>query len=60
MIVLCAQLCGIEDWIGIEDFAHENWLRRFLELSNRIPSHDTFSDVASLPDTSETLEVALI
>lgn len=47
MITLCAVLCGFEDWVSIEDFAHENedWLRRFLPLPNGIPSHDTLSDV---------------
>lgn len=47
MITLCATLCGYDDWVSIEDFAHENeaWLREFLPLANGIPSHDTLSDV---------------
>lgn len=47
MITLCAVLAGYEDWVSIEDFADANepWLRRFLELPNGIPSHDTLSDV---------------
>lgn len=47
MITLCAVLGGFEDWVSIEDFAYANegWLRRFLELPNGIPSHDTLSDV---------------
>lgn len=47
MIVLCAVLSGIEDWVGMEEFAKEKeaWLREFLELANGIPSHDTLSDV---------------
>jgi len=47
MIVLCAVLSGIEDWVGMADFAEEKetWLRRFLELPNGIPSHDTLSKV---------------
>lgn len=47
MIVLCAVLSGIEDWVGMEEFAEgkEGWLRGFLELPNGIPSHDTLSDV---------------
>lgn len=47
MLTLCAVLCGDEDWVSIEDFGHENeaWLRKFLELPNGIPSHDTLSDV---------------
>ena len=47
MIVLCAVLSGIEDWVRMEAFAEEKegWLRGFLELPNGIPSHDTLSDV---------------
>jgi predicted transposase YbfD/YdcC len=47
MIVLCAVLSGVEDWVGMEAFAEEkeDWLRGFLELPNGIPSHDTLSDV---------------
>lgn len=47
MIVFCAVLSGIEDWVGMETFAREKeaWLRQFLELPNGIPSHDTLSDV---------------
>ncbi len=47
MIVLCAVLSGVEDWVGMADFAEEKeaWLRGFLELPNGIPSHDTLSDV---------------
>ena len=47
MMVLCAVLSGVEDWVGMEAFAEEKetWLRGFLELPNGIPSHDTLSDV---------------
>jgi predicted transposase YbfD/YdcC len=47
MIVLCAVLSGVEDWVGMEIFAREKetWLRRFLDLKQGIPSHDTLSDV---------------
>jgi hypothetical protein len=47
MIVLCAVLSGVEDWVGMEEFARnkEAWLRQFLTLPNGIPSHDTLSDV---------------
>jgi len=47
MIVLCAVLGGVEDWVGMEAFAEEKeaWLRGFLDLPNGIPSHDTLSDV---------------
>jgi predicted transposase YbfD/YdcC len=47
MMVLCAVLGGIEDWVGMETFAEEREarLRSFLDLPNGIPSHDTLSDV---------------
>lgn len=47
MIVFCAVLSGIEDWVGMEEFAEQKevWFRQFLELPNGIPSHDTLSDV---------------
>jgi predicted transposase YbfD/YdcC len=47
MIVLCAVLSGVEDWVGMEVFAQEkaDWLRQFIGLENGIPSHDTLSDV---------------
>ena len=47
MIGFCAVLSGVEDWVGMEEFAEqkEGWLRKFLELPNGIPSPDTLSDV---------------
>ena len=47
MIVLCAVLSGVEDWVGMADFAEEKeaWWRGLLELPNGIPSHDPLSDV---------------
>jgi len=42
-ISLCATICGFDGWEEIELFAKskESWFRRFLELPNGIPSHDT-------------------
>lgn len=55
MIVFCAVLSGVEDWVGMEEFAvrKEAWLRGFLALPNGVPSHDTLSDVVGrlCPDT---------
>src|SRR5512143_2644920 len=47
MIVFCAVLRGIEDWVGREEFAEqkEGWFRGFLELPNGIPSKPSLSDV---------------
>lgn len=61
MIVLCAVLSGIEDWVGMEEFAEEKeaWLREFLELPNGIPSHDTLSDVLGRIDPQAFQEAFL-
>jgi predicted transposase YbfD/YdcC len=47
VIAICAVICGADDWTEVELFgnAKRNWLRTFLELSNGIPSHDTFGRV---------------
>lgn len=46
-ITVCAVLCGADDWVGVEMIgkAKETFFRRFLELPNGIPSHDTFNNV---------------
>ena len=43
----CAVLCGCEDFVEVEAFARskEDFFRRFLELPDGIPSHDTFRRV---------------
>lgn len=47
LIILVGIICGCEEWIEIEDFAHEKegWLRKFLELPNGIPSDNTYRRV---------------
>src|SRR5262245_66654863 len=47
VIALCAVIAGAQDWQEIETFGRKrrDWLRRFLELPNGIPSHDTFERV---------------
>ncbi|RKZ35274.1 MAG: ISAs1 family transposase [Gammaproteobacteria bacterium] len=47
IIAICAIICGSDSWVAVETFgkAKEDWFRRFLELPNGIPSHDTFTDV---------------
>lgn len=44
-ITIAAVICGCEDWNEIELFGNlkKDWLSTFLELSNGIPSHDTFN-----------------
>ena len=54
VISLCAVICGADDYTDIEEFGkcNEEWFSQFLPLSNGIPSHDTFTSVFSLLDTS--------
>ncbi len=49
-IALCAVICGAEDWVSIVRFsrARQEWLSQFLDLSQGLPSHDTFGRVFSL------------
>jgi predicted transposase YbfD/YdcC len=43
----CGVLCGCDDFVEIAQFARskQDFFRRFLELPNGIPSHDTFRRV---------------
>lgn len=47
VIAICGTICGADGWVAIETFgeAKREWLSRFLDLSNNIPSHDTFGRV---------------
>lgn len=50
MIVLLGMLGNANEWVEIECFAQENEdiLKKYLELANGIPSHDTIQRVMSL------------
>ena len=52
VICVCALVCGIDDFVGIEAWANERigWLRKFLTLENGIPSHDTLGRLLGLLD----------
>jgi predicted transposase YbfD/YdcC len=54
-ISLCAIICGADSWTEVELFGHskQEWLRRFLPLTNGIPSHDTFGRVFSRLDPTQ-------
>src|SRR4051794_17314270 len=54
-IALCATLSGADDWVAVERFgnAKRDWLSRFLDLPNGIPSHDTFGRVFALLDPDQ-------
>ncbi len=47
IISLCATIAGANSWPEVEQFGHVKlaWLQTFLDLSNGIPSHDTFRRV---------------
>lgn len=44
-IALCATIAGADDFVAMADWArqHKDWLGRFLDLGNGIPSHDRFN-----------------
>jgi predicted transposase YbfD/YdcC len=46
-IAVCALLSGANDFVGMEKFGKSkcSWLKKYLELPNGIPSHDTFGRV---------------
>jgi len=48
-ISICAVICGADTWVDIESYgrAKYEWLKKFLELPNGIPSHDTIARVFS-------------
>lgn len=46
-IALCAVICGADSWVEIEEYgkAKQHWLAQWLDLTNGVPSHDTFARV---------------
>lgn len=50
VITVCALLCDCDTFVDIADFAedHEEWFKRFLELPDGTPSHDTIGRVLAL------------
>lgn len=54
-IALCGIIAGAESWTDVESFGKRKrrWLRRFLDLKNGIPSHDTFGRVFALLDPEQ-------
>jgi predicted transposase YbfD/YdcC len=55
VIAICAVICGADGWSDIELFGKNKqaWLKKFLELPNGIPSHDTFGRVFALIEPEE-------
>ena len=54
-LTICAVICGAEGWADVELFGKSKyvWLRRFLDLPNGIPSHDTLGRVFSRIDSKQ-------
>jgi len=52
VMALCGTIAGADGWEEIEQFAvdRRDWLGRFLDLSEGIPSHDTFGRVFAALD----------
>lgn len=55
IIAVCGVICGADSWVDIELFGRSKlkWLRKFLELPNGIPSHDTFGRVFARLNSQE-------
>jgi predicted transposase YbfD/YdcC len=47
VIAVCAVICGADDFVAIAEFGKmkRDWLARFLDLRNGIPSHDRFNAI---------------
>ena len=47
VIAVCAVICGADDFVAIAKFGRtkRDWLARFLDLRNGIPSHDRFNAI---------------
>lgn len=60
-ITMAAVLSGCDEWNEIELYGEtkEEWLRKYLELPNGIPSHDTINRVFSLLDPEALRECFL-
>jgi predicted transposase YbfD/YdcC len=51
-LTIAAVICGCDEWEEIELYAEkkQSWLRKYIELPNGIPSHDTINRVISAID----------
>ena len=54
-IAVCALLGGANDFVGMEKFGKSKrvWFEKYLDLSNDIPSHDTFGRVMRAVDPEQ-------
>ncbi|KAK9670922.1 DDE Tnp1-associated [Popillia japonica] len=61
LIAFLAVLGNASNWAEMERFGKqkERWLKKFINLKNGIPSHDTFRRVFSLIDTKQLQDVTI-
>ena len=54
-MTICGVLCGAEDWVSIALFcrSQEEWLKKYLNMENGVPSHDTFGRVFGAIDNDQ-------
>lgn len=54
-MAICASLCGADDWVQTEAFAHsqKEWLAQYLDMSAGVPCHDTFGNVFAMVHCEE-------
>ena len=57
-VAICAVICGADGWVGVEEFGKSklDWFKKFLDLPNGIPSHDTFGRVFARLDPEKFTE----
>ena len=50
ILIICAVIAGCEGWEEIEDFGNErlDWLKKYGEFENGVPSHHTIARVAAV------------
>jgi predicted transposase YbfD/YdcC len=55
VIALCGAICGADTWVDIELFGESKrrWFAKILDLTNGIPSHDTFGRVFAVLDAEQ-------
>ena len=60
-LAVCAMLAGANDFVAMQKFGHAkwHWLKKFLELPNGIPAHDTIGRVFALLDGEQFIQCFL-
>jgi predicted transposase YbfD/YdcC len=58
VVAICAVIGGADSWPAVVTFGNAklDWFRRFLELPNGIPAHDTFARVFALLNPQKVQE----